>query len=88
MGSVVMSGITARAMSVPVSSRTRAAIATASGVSADLSLRTMVPVTSPPSDGTDDTGIATPSVGPPVMTGTGSDDCQVLAPSTTVANTA
>ena len=66
--------MTWRATSVPVSSRMSAAIATASADSADLSLRTMEPVTRPAPDGTAATWTVTPDVGPPVMTGTGSTD--------------
>ena len=87
VGSVI--GRTWRATSVPVSTLMSAAIETAAGPSAVAAGGTMVPViVAAEVAGTDARVSAIPLVGPPVMTGSPVGFCQVLVPSTMVANRA
>ena len=82
-------GTTSRATSVPVSWLTSVAIATASADSGVVSVRVIVPVTSPVAvAATGATGTVTSATGPPVITGTGSKLSRVVAPSTTDAYSA
>ena len=74
---------------VPVVELTSAATATADEDSDSFAEDVIVPVTAPGTlGGADVTTTLTPLVGPPVMTGTGSNDWYAVEPSTIEANSA